>query len=338
MKKYALFILLSFSTLLLSKPKRQWVNPQEATIDFFYLYAPGILSSETQISRYCPYFIGSTGESISCKKGIETIGQNSAACTFPEIIRYPQKRTFLEHVSPYGILKSIHFGILAQANKQFDCKIKKNNSLASYSIAAHAIDYSQINIAQKKDLAAFKKTVEKEQAARTVKPKSCKHILYGASRGAAVVCTHGSLYHSNSIAAVIAEAPFDCIENTAIYGSLGTKIKIGLVSKLSITSVKKNGISPISVIEKFDKTIPLALIASQADTIVPLTCVQNLYNSLIKAGHKKVHLLVLKKSSHNMYAFGPEKHIYQNFIHAFYKNYNLPHIPEYAFAGASLLA
>lgn len=38
-------------------------------------------------------------------------------------------------------------------------------------------------------------------------------------------------------------------------------------------------------------------------------------------------------STNNDYAYGDERDRYQNFVHAVYKKYDLPHIEEYAKAG-----
>src|SRR5437870_2380965 len=49
-----------------------WIDQDEKTL-CSYVYAPGVLASEILMGRYCPCFIASTGEEVTCTKGIEVI-------------------------------------------------------------------------------------------------------------------------------------------------------------------------------------------------------------------------------------------------------------------------
>jgi hypothetical protein len=75
------------------------------------------------------------------------------------------------------------------------------------------------------------------------------------------------------------------------------------------------------------------------DDVVPAECTKRLVAALVNAGHKEVYLLTLKESSHSQYMMhnGEDAQTYQNFIHALYKKYGLPHRADYAEQGYALV-
>lgn len=81
--------------------------------------------------------------------------------------------------------------------------------------------------------------------------------------------------------------------------------------------------------------IPLLLVTSLKDGLVPPQSTIGLYKRLIERDHKRVHLLVLKRSLHPTYMIDDleDKTMYENVVHAFYKQYNLPHNSKKAALG-----
>lgn len=78
---------------------------------------------------------------------------------------------------------------------------------------------------------------------------------------------------------------------------------------------------------------------SRNDTLVPSELPKRLARMLVDAGHQQVYLLELDQASHPGYTKDNAQDAakYQAFLHALYKKYSLPHIPEYAQQGHEVL-
>ncbi len=321
---YACILMFSTHTCL------NWFFPASESKSYSYCYAPGILSSELLCARYCPQFKASTGETVTCLNGIETIpAELVTSCNFPEIELY-QKKDML------GIRYATNYKLFLAEHMKYGIAVAQNKKPGE-TIACHSINFAAINVAQKNDIKALSQHIIFHKKQFKTPEKSLCTILYGSSRGAAAIFNYAATYGSTSCDALVCEGIFDTVEHTSAHGTWGTFFKVGLLKSSWLTRFKKNGLSPLSLYKNIRKDMPIALITSRADTIVPYACTYNLYKKLKAVGHTAVHLLVLKQSTHNAYAFGPEKEIYRNFVHAFYQKYNLPYIPEYALAGIRLL-
>lgn len=306
-----------------------WVYPEAEKTEHLFCFAPGILSSEILLGRYCPSFIASTGERVTCSQGIETLPPQAFGCTFPEIELYQVKNCT-------GLRYKLHYKLFLAEHMPNGFSIQRATSPEAPTLACHSVSFTKINCGQKNDLKALDCCIKKERS-KIAPVKKQKLILYGASRGAAAIFDYAALYAPADIGALVCEGIFDTVSHTAQAGSWSTGIKVGLLKNFGVTDFKKEGIAPIFVYNNLPKDMPIALITSHADVIVPFTCTYKLYQKLKKAGFMHVHLLVLENPTHNRYAFCQEKDTYQSFIHAFYKKYNLPHIPAYAAAGKELL-
>ena len=64
-----------------------------------------------------------------------------------------------------------------------------------------------------------------------------------------------------------------------------------LIKSSKVTDFKHNGILPIDLINHMPKDVPVLLITSHNDSIVPYECTMNIYNGLRTTGHTKVHIL-----------------------------------------------
>jgi hypothetical protein len=61
-----------------------------------------------------------------------------------------------------------------------------------------------------------------------------------------------------------------------------------------------------------------------------------LYGELVNRGHKKVHLLVLKHSSHKGYMIGKDREVYESCVHAFYRACGADYDAEKAKSGQTI--
>lgn len=209
-------------------------------------------------------------------------------------------------------------------------------------------DWQRIHVAalaQEKDIAHLENVLLSEQAQRHK-----NLILAGVSRGAATIINYmGSKVPPTNIKALILDAPFD-----AIYDVLYARLKlknlhvVPLLTTLLdfyVTYYFKNystcGIRPIDVVDCIPN-IPILMICSLQDVVVPPHNTMRLYKKLRENGRTNVHLFITPYGDHGriMYdANHPEVGItYRNVVHAFLKTYALEHNAAWADAGTSAFA
>jgi hypothetical protein len=344
---------------------QQWTDPSRGTIDYVYVGAPGMFSSAVQFAKLTPSFTLPTGQIAKGSRGIITVPDTVTAVNFAEIsprgsvsqelflcagqaaslfsltlclqmahhdfsLSYPLAGDDLA----YGLTlawRPFNFLVSHLANKKFGITVGASSH--GESLEQHAVDIFKVNVAQDDDIALYIDAVQKQLAVGGGKPK--KAIMYGISRGSATVFESFAQLDSENkagdIAAVVCEGIFDSVPNIIKHAPFLQRTKLKLLMALPFSRFKKDGPSPLAWVDKIiTKDKPIAIITSKADGEVPYKNTLNLYNKLIEKGHTNIHLLVLEHSSHTEYPVGAEKEKYQNFMHAFYRKYNLPHIQAYA--------
>lgn len=174
-----------------------------------------------------------------------------------------------------------------------------------------------------------------------------KTILVGVSRGASAIINFIALYYTQNVSALVLESPFDCIEN--VIHELIHTTKLGWIpgmkkNSLSIASLvfckyKPNGIRPIDLCTHIHKDLPILIICSQEDRLVPFWSSLNIYCALRESGHTNTYILILPHGRHAQLIHHPTQgNIYQQVVHAFYKKFNLPHDPILAQQGELLFS
>lgn len=170
-------------------------------------------------------------------------------------------------------------------------------------------------------------------------------ILVGISRGATSILNFMGLHRPTRVKAVIVESPFDSTRTIAknmlkrcsldaVPGmqTIAHGIISGIFWRHSI-----NGAQAINSVEAIDKNLPILLVCSQQDTIVPAESTIALYKKLKATGHQNVHLFVAQHGRHGRILHGPDGTAYQYAVHAFYKKYGLSYDPKLAAQGKDLL-
>jgi pimeloyl-ACP methyl ester carboxylesterase len=139
------------------------------------------------------------------------------------------------------------------------------------------------------------------------------------------------------IRAVVLESPYDDIASVARYLAKRTYIDkvpychdyghqaVHSIIGTIFINYNKNGLSPIKSAPKVPKDIPILIICSEQDQLVPWSSSCALYQELKNSGHKHTHLLKLQKGLHAKLLAGPEGANYQETVHSFYKQYGLPY-------------
>lgn len=304
-------------------------DPSHDKKHYSYIFAPGMGGTDAQLARYLPSFTASTGEQITSANGLNLLDEPVSIATFAEV-------TLKQVNGTYNPLSHLEYFCTGLSNKKYGVTVTKPEKWSgSCSVSGQSFNVFNINIGQDADITCLYETYLKH----IERYPDTQIIGYGTSRGAATMFNFISWYQPKCVSALVLEGIFDTPDHVLRYryGCL-----YPLVDKVlqSVTSYKKDGPSPLVNACEMPKDIPILLVTSLIDVAVPSECTLNVYTTLCAAGHKKVHLLILKNSKHPSYTLDDEqdKHDYKTVVHAFYKNYGLPHIPEWAEQGKEKFA
>ena len=174
--------------------------------------------------------------------------------------------------------------------------------------------------------------------------KNCDIILWGLSRGASNVLIFAGLYQLDNVKALLLESPYftmgEVIESLMIKKNLAwLPASYGeTIMEFIFKRYTRYGHSPAKCIENIAKDIPIFIICSKEDHLVPFSSSINVYKKLVESGHKDTYIFITDQGRHAAILQGPDGEKYQWVVNAFYKKYNLPHCPASAAQGKSLLA
>ena len=202
--------------------------------------------------------------------------------------------------------------------------------------AARGFDGTQTSLAQENEIQTLANEYEKI--------KHNKIVLVGMSRGASTILNFLGTRAARSVVAAVVESPFDSVIET-----LDTLCKIAGVDwipllirhtspNLFFSKFDSKGVFPIKVAHNINKELPLLIIASLEDTLIPAANSASIYFKLRDCGHQNVYFLLLDKGSHAYLLENDDAPIYFDAVHAFYKKYDLPHNPTFALQGDLILA
>jgi Prolyl oligopeptidase family len=205
----------------------------------------------------------------------------------------------------------------------------------------YRVNYHETSFGQKNEIGRLNKTYE---LALKHYDNHCDIILWGLSRGASNLLIFAGLYQPDKVKALILESPYytmsEVIENIMINNKLGwLPLSYGeTVAEFIFKKYNRYGHSPANCIENIPKDLPIFIICSKEDHLVPYSSSMNVYKKLIAFGHKDTYIFIINQGKHANILHGPEGEKYQWVINAFYKKYNLPHCPMSAEKGESFLA
>lgn len=212
-----------------------------------------------------------------------------------------------------------------------DARIRENEYHAKY-----------VNLGQKRDLERIHSVFQRAQT------ELLNHdfIFMGLSRGAATILNYAALYDSTRIKALIVESSFDTIKSIIknlmrrfhvdwlpFATSIGFKI-----AQTQFPDLDTKGFFPLETIIKLPKSLPVILIHSKKDRVIPIKSSRKIYLVLKSLGYEEIYLVELSHGLHGKLMQGKDAELYQNIIHAFYKKYNLPHNNTFALKGEPFLA
>jgi len=204
----------------------------------------------------------------------------------------------------------------------------------------YRVNYNETSFGQENEIGrlynAYQKTNEHFEC--------CDMILWGLSRGAANLCIFAGLYTLDNVKAIVLESPYFTMSE--VIASLMHKkgldwlpLSYGeTIAEFIFKKYTRYGYSPSNCIENISKDIPIFIICSEEDHLVPCSSSINVYKKLVESGHKDVYIFITKQGKHAAILQGPEGEQYQQVLNAFYKKYNLAYNPSDAEKGESLLA
>lgn len=157
-------------------------------------------------------------------------------------------------------------------------------------------------------------------------------VLYGVSRGASVIWSFIANQHPKQIKALVLESPFDRIQTSlqaaadhvpAIINYGFTRHLAQIILRTIACKYKVDALQPIDLADKIPLDLPILIICSLEDKLVPATSSYALYEALKKRGHQHAYIVVLPKGKHAKLLHGASGQQYEAAVHAFYKKYGL---------------
>jgi hypothetical protein len=204
----------------------------------------------------------------------------------------------------------------------------------------YRVNYYETSFGQENEIArlynAYQKTLEKHQGSDI--------ILWGLSRGASNLCIFAGVYQLENVKAIVLESPYytmgEVIASIMKKKNLDRWLPLSYgetVAEFIFKKYTRYGYSPANCIENISKNIPIFIVCSEEDHLVPCSSSINVYKKLVETGNKDVYLFVTKHGKHAAILQGPEGENYQYVLNAFYKKYNLPYVASDAEKGEPLL-
>jgi len=203
----------------------------------------------------------------------------------------------------------------------------------------YRVNYNETSFGQGNEIGRLYKAYQKTNE----RFENCDMILYGLSRGAANFAIFAGTHQLNNVKAIILESPYftmgDVIENMMNRKGLGwLSLSYGeTLAEFIFKKYTRYGHSPATCIDGISKDIPIFIICSKEDHLVPASSSINLYKKLVANGHQHIYIFIADYGRHAAILKGPDGEKYEWIINAFYKKYNLPHCPSSAAKGCDLL-
>lgn len=209
------------------------------------------------------------------------------------------------------------------------------------------INFTKTSLAQGNEIIRLKQAFD--ETLKTVEQENEPNkgiVLMGLSRGAAAALSFMGIYNPKEVKALVLESPFDStfgivqniLRNTCLDWIPGLHTIGHSLVECVFMQHNKDGITPLQAVDMIQEDIPILLISSEQDSLVPAPSTEMLYKALRKSGKKNTYLFRARTGSHAKILQGAEGEKYQAVVHAFYKKHNLPHSPFLAQRGAKLLA
>lgn len=313
---------------------KEWQRADKKIKTIFY---QGLYNSQVQASKYIvPGFIGTTGEYIRCEKALDLIHDVYIG---EEIGEITPMNSWMELLNPIKLYNYICTGL---SNWYYDISITRSNEakeLSSSTLICHHINYFALNFGQEGDV-----TDHYNKYINFLRDyPDHDYIMWGVSKGAATTINAiaTNKYDISKLKMIVLEGCYDSIEN--VFSSWGSDtapidcqrdinsnswlgyLMLMILPYLPIQYRSNPYWDPINRVGELPD-VPILLITSKADKLVPAYLTKRLFNKLQDTGHNHVYLLELAHSAHPRYMFDDEQDrgSYFKFVHGLYNKYCLP--------------
>ena len=184
------------------------------------------------------------------------------------------------------------------------------------------------SLAQKGDIKELRRAID-------AIPHDKKIVGFGVSRGASTWLTFLGSHpqYAKRMEALILEAPFadvneivdDVIQRVGLPDNSVASTVRQTGKSVILRNHSSSGIKPIDVAKNIPPTLPILLIHSMQDRLIPFTHSMRLYLELKKAGHNDAYLLPLRfGGNHAQTFFSPQGIAPKMYVRAFLQKYGLP--------------
>lgn len=191
--------------------------------------------------------------------------------------------------------------------------------------------WRKTSLAQENEIDTLLKVFEKiEIYLHNQHGKNYKIVLYGVSRGASALLVFAALYPEKMkhVAALILESPFDSIgtiideirNRFPLNGTISHN-QAQTITELIFRKYSRSFPTPISLVELVPKNLPILIICSLKDRLVPAYSSQRLGEALRNSGNRHVEIVSLMNGGHGSLLFSDDGILYQDAVEQFYKKY-----------------
>jgi len=188
------------------------------------------------------------------------------------------------------------------------------------------VNFTKTSLGQRPEIEHLKNKLDD----RLERDPEAKFVGIGVSRGAATWLNLMGSYAPEEVKALVLESPPDSME-TAIGAGLHPFVP-GIFMEYDT-----KGEQPRDTVHSIPKDLPILIICTKEDHLVPYASTIELYR-LLKEEHPNVHILVFESGRHAKFVLGKHRQTYRNVAHAFYKKYGLPYDKQAAKAGKKLFS
>jgi len=293
-----------------------------------WVFAPGANASKTQVLKYAQVWKGDHGEVVVSRhlKGQPFIGvpgqdPRVTSVDFSEIVHrdvnwHPDWRCWPRQVFQAAVAQTI--------------KWRHGHAFVTHSPGTqpvmdhHSLDWTRFNLGQHADMRLFGQALDAHRAKYPDQPI----VLYGVSRGAATVVNfvaHATPAQLKDVAGIVLEgcpASLQSVLDCKVY-YLPTILGQPLVYLIQkgfewCTSYSSSGPTPIDSMRRMPTHIPVLLVMSQGDCVVPPMCT---WQAMLPVKDKRhIQPVMLPGAGHPHYTLcEPDCSKYRDAVLSFYE-------------------
>ncbi len=213
----------------------------------------------------------------------------------------------------------------------------ENKNIFTYNFPDVTTRFWRVNfwhtaLGQSYEINYFKEAYGKAQIKLKSSSKIDKSlVLMGVSRGATTILNFMAQCQPQGVKALILESPFDSTrsitDNKITQWGLDFIPGMQNIGHVILSSLfwqhSRSGEQALDSIELLDKNLPILLICSKQDTLVPASSTITLYARLKAVGHKNTHIFIAEQGKHGKILEGPDREHYQKAVHDFNQKYGI---------------